>query len=57
MNKQVNILNKKAKFEYQLIDQYKAGIVLTGTEINRLDLIKLLFQKVFVNLMIIKNYL
>ena len=28
MNKQVNILNKKAKFEYQLLDQYNAGIVL-----------------------------
>ena len=28
MNKAVNILNKKAKFEYQLLDQYNAGIVL-----------------------------
>ena len=34
MNKAVNILNKKAKFEYQLLDQYNAGIVLTGTEIK-----------------------
>ena len=34
MNKTVNILNKKAKFEYQLLDQYNAGIVLTGTEIK-----------------------
>ena len=34
MNKKVNILNKKAKFEYQLLDQYNAGIVLTGTEIK-----------------------
>ena len=34
MNKKVNILNKKAKFEYQLLDQYSAGIVLTGTEIK-----------------------
>ena len=34
MNKRVNILNKKAKFEYQLLDQYNAGIVLTGTEIK-----------------------
>jgi len=30
----VNIKNKKAKFEYQLIDKYIAGIVLTGTEIK-----------------------
>jgi SsrA-binding protein len=34
VNKKVNILNKKAKFEYQLLDQYNAGIVLTGTEIK-----------------------
>ena len=34
MNKRVNILNKKAKYEYQLLDQYNAGIVLTGTEIK-----------------------
>jgi len=32
--KKVNILNKKAKFEYELIDQYSAGVVLTGTEIK-----------------------
>ena len=40
MNKPVNILNKKAKFEYQLLDQYKAGIVLTGTEIKSIRLSK-----------------
>ena len=34
MNKRVNILNKKAKYEYLLLDQYNAGIVLTGTEIK-----------------------
>ena len=40
MNKPVNILNKKAKFEYQLLDQYNAGIVLTGTEIKSIRLNK-----------------
>jgi|TARA_B110000438_G_scaffold69124_1_gene69390 SsrA-binding protein len=40
VNKPVNILNKKAKFEYQLLDQYKAGIVLTGTEIKSIRLSK-----------------
>ena len=30
----MNIKNKKARFEYELIDQYTAGIVLTGTEIK-----------------------
>jgi SsrA-binding protein len=40
VNKAVNILNKKAKFEYQLLDQYNAGIVLTGTEIKSIRLNK-----------------
>lgn len=34
MQKQINIKNKKAKFEYHLIDTFTAGIVLTGTEIK-----------------------
>jgi SsrA-binding protein len=34
MQKKINILNKKAKFQYELLDSYTAGIVLTGTEIK-----------------------
>ncbi|WP_299254303.1 SsrA-binding protein SmpB [uncultured Lacinutrix sp.] len=34
MQKKVNILNKKAKFQYEILDKYSAGIVLTGTEIK-----------------------
>ena len=34
MKKPVNILNKKARFTYELLDTYTAGIVLTGTEIK-----------------------
>ena len=34
MIKKVNIINKRAKFEYILMDQVSAGIVLTGTEIK-----------------------
>ncbi|MBR9846261.1 MAG: SsrA-binding protein SmpB [Algicola sp.] len=34
MQKPVNIKNKKAKFEYEILDTYTAGIVLTGTEIK-----------------------
>ena len=30
----VDIKNKKASFEYFLIDEYVAGLVLTGTEIK-----------------------
>lgn len=34
MQKQINIKNKKAKFQYEILDKYTAGIVLTGTEIK-----------------------
>lgn len=38
MLKTINILNKRAKFDYELIETYTAGIVLTGTEIKSLRL-------------------
>ena len=38
MLKTVNILNKRAKFDYEILDKYSAGIVLTGTEIKSLRL-------------------
>ncbi|MBL4745400.1 MAG: SsrA-binding protein SmpB [Flavobacteriaceae bacterium] len=34
MQKKINIQNKKARFEYEFIDRYTAGIQLTGTEIK-----------------------
>ena len=34
MMKSVNILNKKARFSYEILDTYTAGIVLSGTEIK-----------------------
>jgi len=34
MQKTVNIQNKKARFEYEFLDKYTAGIQLTGTEIK-----------------------
>ena len=34
MQKKINIQNKRARFEYELIEQYTAGLVLTGTEIK-----------------------
>jgi SsrA-binding protein len=34
MQKNINIQNKKARFLYEIIDTYTAGIVLTGTEIK-----------------------
>ncbi len=34
VQKNINIKNKKAKFEYELLETYVAGIVLVGTEIK-----------------------
>ena len=34
VQKIINIKNKRARFEYELIDEYTAGIILTGTEIK-----------------------
>ena len=34
MQKPINIKNKRARFEYEILDKYVAGIVLTGTEIK-----------------------
>lgn len=38
MQKTINILNKRAKFDYEILDRYTAGIVLTGTEIKSIRL-------------------
>lgn len=38
MDNQVNIKNKKAAFEYFLVENFTAGIQLTGTEIKSLRL-------------------
>ena len=38
MIKLVNILNRKAKFDYEILETYTAGIVLTGTEIKSIRL-------------------
>lgn len=40
MQKNINIQNKKARFEYEIIDRYVAGIQLTGTEIKSIRLSK-----------------
>ncbi len=36
IQKTVNILNKRARFEYEISEEIEAGIVLTGTEIKSL---------------------
>lgn len=35
---QINIKNKRATFDYEVIDTYTAGLVLTGTEIKSIRL-------------------
>ena len=40
MQKNVNIQNKKARFEFEILDKYTAGIQLTGTEIKSIRLSK-----------------
>jgi SsrA-binding protein len=40
MQKKINIQNKKARFEYEILDTYTAGIQLTGTEIKSIRLSK-----------------
>ena len=34
MQPKINIRNKKARFEYEILDEYVAGIKLSGTEIK-----------------------
>jgi len=34
LKNQISIKNKRARFDYELLDQYVAGIVLAGTEIK-----------------------
>ena len=38
MQTNVSIKNKRARFEYELLDTYTAGIVLSGTEIKSIRL-------------------
>ena len=34
MKENINIVNRSAKFEYEFIDTYSAGIMLTGVEVK-----------------------
>ena len=38
MIKTANILNKRARFDYEVLETFSAGIVLTGTEIKSIRL-------------------
>jgi len=47
MQKTINILNKKARFEFEIFDRYTAGIVLSGTEIKSVRLGKVQIAESF----------
>ncbi|RNC89863.1 MAG: SsrA-binding protein SmpB [Allomuricauda sp.] len=38
MQSNINIKNKRARFDYEILDKYTAGIVLSGTEIKSIRL-------------------
>ncbi len=40
MQQKINIKNKRARFEYELMDSFTAGLVLSGTEIKSIRLSK-----------------
>ncbi|KGK31469.1 MULTISPECIES: SsrA-binding protein SmpB [Cellulophaga] len=40
MQKKINIKNKRARFDFEIIDTYTAGLVLSGTEIKSIRLSK-----------------
>jgi len=45
--KKISIKNKKASYEYQLIDKYVAGIILTGSEIKSIREGKVSLQEAY----------
>lgn len=47
LNKEVNIKNKRASFEYFFLDEYTTGIALTGTEIKSIRQGKVNFQDAY----------
>ena len=47
MQPKINIRNKRARFEYELLEQYNAGIVLGGTEIKSIRLGKVQITESF----------
>ena len=56
MLKTVNIYNKRAKFDYEIIETFNAGIVLAGTEIKSIRLGKANITESFCEL-VIMNFL
>jgi SsrA-binding protein len=49
MVKSVKILNKRARYDYEIIEKFTAGIVLAGTEIKSIRLGKANITESFAN--------
>ena len=47
MIKEINIVNKRARFDYEILESYSAGMVLTGTEIKSIRLGKVQIAESF----------
>ena len=47
MKGKINIINKKAKYEYEIIDKYNSGLVLAGSEIKSIRLGKVSINESF----------
>ena len=50
IQRKINIQNKKARFEFEILDKYTAGIQLTGTEIKSIRESKATINEAFVSL-------
>lgn len=47
MKGKINIINKKAKYEYEILDKYNSGLVLAGSEIKSIRLGKVSINESF----------
>ena len=47
MKSKINIINKKAKYEYEILDKYNSGLVLAGSEIKSIRLGKVSINESF----------
>ena len=44
LDRRVNIKNRRATFDYEILDRYTAGIVLVGSEISLSDWVRQAWQ-------------
>jgi SsrA-binding protein len=54
--KKLLIFKRRARFEYEILEEYEAGIVLYGTEIKSLRSSKASITESFVSLLMVNLY-